>query len=370
MEKLVALDASKTQELPARVADEDSIDFAAATTATLGVPSPSLSRGKSFEDSPVSTPSDSRGRKGDEQEVEELMKALDLSKVDLIAGTPPDIDTSLSAISHQNLNSERPPCQSSLESSEHNIEDTDHASHMDEASKLDGDIAVISKSRVASFSCLNELNISPGNVLGKTPVEELLLGRTEGDDENSVNYSGEVAAENAVLDAQFLFPQSSVVSPELHTDLCTAEEIQQVMARNSCQETSTSIVHCRPVEGLGEQEYTVYTNAFSSGGVPLSDNKGEPIDSSEDVSSSLEGSEPIYEGEECILVDPAPLMYESREPLYEGEAVLAEQADKGAILQSVGLGSGDEISLQEQEESLSAADREGKSVPCKLSMVL
>ena len=105
MEKLVALDASKTQELPARVAEEDSIDFAAATTATLGVPSPSLSRGRSFEGSPVSTPNDCRGRKGDEQEVEELMKALDLSKVDSIAGAPPDTDTYLSVVSHQNTNS-------------------------------------------------------------------------------------------------------------------------------------------------------------------------------------------------------------------------------------------------------------------------
>lgn len=364
MEKLVALDASKTQELPPRVADEDSVDFAAATTATLGVPSPSLSRGISFEDSPVSTPSDCRGRKGDEQEVEELMKALDLSKVDLVDGAPPDIGNSLSAISYQNLNSERPPCQSFPELSENNIEDADYASHMDEASKLDGDIAAISKSRVASFSCLNELNILPGNVPDETPIEELSVGRTEGDNESSVKDKGEVAAENAVLDAQFLFPQSSNVSPELYTDPCTVEEAsksQQVVARSSCQETSTSIVHCGQVEGRGEQEYTVYTNAFSCGVVSPSDNKGEPIESSEDVSSSLEGSEPIYEGEECIL-DPAPLMYESREPLYEGEMVLAEQADKGAVLRSIGLGSGDEISLQEQEESLSAADREGALV--------
>lgn len=362
MEKLVALDASKTQELPPRVADEDSIDFAAATTATLGVPSPSLSRGKSFEDSPVSTPSDCRGRRGDEQEVEELMKALDLSKVEFVDGAPPDIDSSLSAISYQNPNSERPPCESLPELSENNIEDADHASHMDEASKLDGDIvAAISKSRVASFSCLNQLNILPGNVPGETPIEELLVGRTEGDNESSVKDKDKVAAENAILDAQFLFPQSSNVSPELYTDPCTAEEAsksQQVVARSSCQETSTSIVHCGQVEVRGEQEYTVYTNAFSCGVVPLSDNKGEPIESSEDVSSSLEGSEPIYEGEECIL-DPAPLMYESREPLYEGEMVLAEQADKGAVLQGIGLGSRDEISLQEQEESLSAADREG-----------
>ena len=105
MENLIELDARKKHEFPAIVVEEYSIDFFSTTTTNLGVPSPSLSRGRSFEGSPVSTPNDCRGRKGDEQEVEELMKALDLSKVDSIAGAPPDTDTSLSAISHQNLNS-------------------------------------------------------------------------------------------------------------------------------------------------------------------------------------------------------------------------------------------------------------------------
>ena len=62
-------------------------------------------------------------------------------------------------------------------------------------------------------------------------------------------------------------------------------------------------------------------------------------------------------------------MYEIWEPLYEGGRVLPEQDDKGEILQSTRLGSGDEVSIQEHEESLSATYREGKSVPYKLSMV-
>ena len=66
MENTVALDASKTQEFPTRVVEEDSIDFASTTTANLGVPSPSLSRGRSFEVSLVSTPNIYRERKGDE----------------------------------------------------------------------------------------------------------------------------------------------------------------------------------------------------------------------------------------------------------------------------------------------------------------
>ena len=77
MEKLVALDARKMQEFPARVVEEDSIDFVATTTTNLRVPYPYLSRGRSFEGSPVSTPNDYKEMKGVEWEVEELMKALD-----------------------------------------------------------------------------------------------------------------------------------------------------------------------------------------------------------------------------------------------------------------------------------------------------
>ena len=66
MENLVALVTSKTQEFPARVMEEDLIDFVATTTTNLGVHSPSLSRGISFEGSLISTPNDCRERKGDE----------------------------------------------------------------------------------------------------------------------------------------------------------------------------------------------------------------------------------------------------------------------------------------------------------------
>ena len=78
---------------------------------------------------------------------------------------------------------------------------------MNEANELDGEIDVSGKRRVASFSCLNELNISSTNVLDKILIEELLIGR-KWDDENFVKSKAEVVVENAILDAQFLFPQS------------------------------------------------------------------------------------------------------------------------------------------------------------------
>ena len=58
MENLVALDAGKLEEFPARVVEEDLIDFVATTTANFWDPSPSLSSGISFDGSHVSTPND------------------------------------------------------------------------------------------------------------------------------------------------------------------------------------------------------------------------------------------------------------------------------------------------------------------------
>ena len=46
-------------------------------------------------------------------------------------------------------------------------------------------------------------------------------------------------------------------------------------------------------------------------------------------------------------------MYEIQEPLYEGEIILTENDDKGEILQSKMLGSGNELSIEEQEQYLS-----------------
>ena len=88
------------------------------------------------------------------------MKSLKLSKLDSIIGATPNIDTSFSSISLQNMNSQRPPCQILFESSQHNIEDANHACHMDEANEMDSETTIIGKRRV---------------------IEEILIGRT-GDD--------------------------------------------------------------------------------------------------------------------------------------------------------------------------------------------
>ncbi|KAJ7952396.1 protein FAM63A-like [Quillaja saponaria] len=79
MGELVALETQNMGGQYKNRPEEDCIDFAAATTATLGVPSPSLSKARSFGDSPHFISDNETLRKGDCEEEAELLKALKLS---------------------------------------------------------------------------------------------------------------------------------------------------------------------------------------------------------------------------------------------------------------------------------------------------
>ncbi|XP_073302475.1 uncharacterized protein [Primulina huaijiensis] len=77
MGELVSLDTQTLEKNDEKRNQEgDSVDFVAATTATLGVPSPCLSRGQSFNNSPH------RSKKGDIEEEAELLKVLKLSEAE------------------------------------------------------------------------------------------------------------------------------------------------------------------------------------------------------------------------------------------------------------------------------------------------
>ena len=67
--------------------DEDSVDFAAATTAALGVPTPCLSRSLSLTNPQFSSSANHTVGKGDLEEAEELMRVLNLSKRESLSNT-------------------------------------------------------------------------------------------------------------------------------------------------------------------------------------------------------------------------------------------------------------------------------------------
>lgn len=64
--------------------EEDSVDFIAATSATLGVSSPGLSRGLSFDvsTSSVSVSEPNKGKKAEHEKEVEVLRTLKMSEVD------------------------------------------------------------------------------------------------------------------------------------------------------------------------------------------------------------------------------------------------------------------------------------------------
>ncbi|GLT66427.1 hypothetical protein SLA2020_387920 [Shorea laevis] len=61
--ELVALETRNVEGACKDIPEEDCVDFAAATTATLGVPSPCLSQATSFDESPRSVSDHQKVRK-------------------------------------------------------------------------------------------------------------------------------------------------------------------------------------------------------------------------------------------------------------------------------------------------------------------
>ncbi|RAL54655.1 hypothetical protein DM860_001783 [Cuscuta australis] len=220
MGELVALEADhieRNKHDKESIEDDVVIDFAAATTAALGVPSPCLSRSsRSFDNSPVSVLCDDdnpmEARKGDQEE-NELSGTLELS----------------------------------LE---------------------EGDVPTSSNAEGTVVKDTTEPN---------SGLESSLSGSTElvvEKEEQSVPTPPEPSAE------------------EVHSSTCERRDAEDKSDCNVDSDLS------RGRKDIGETET---------------------------ISSSVDGSEPIYEGEECILKSETE-NYQNREPMYEGEAVLTEQA--------------------------------------------
>eukprot|EP00250_Pteridium_aquilinum_P028066 c36533_g1_i1 orf=422-2437(+) len=97
VEKLVELQATRA-DLQAS-ASADTIDFAAATTATLGVPSPYRAvplKTKSFEDLDASEIADNMQRKGDAEETAQLLEVLKISSGEVLPNAQQEVEPTTS----------------------------------------------------------------------------------------------------------------------------------------------------------------------------------------------------------------------------------------------------------------------------------
>ena len=331
--ELVALE-TQNMEVPHKNNSEDCVDFAAATTATLGVPSPSLSKTRSFDDSPRSASDQQITRKGDLEEEAELLRVLKLSDVG-DSGSLDERSCSKNLVSVDTQEGDKGVGNQNL--------------HWQEPSFSD--------------NCTSLSNDSGSNICFETLTWEE-PPKTDGINQDQSSYvkSGEIALSNDVVEksnvetmvvkgssADELLQIEGVVPVSLAKDTAFIDgkntEISQGGEKIEIQSTSATDAHDILDNANGCDLTEVSSVSLQNAGSDSSGGRIHHADVPEAFTSSLDGSEPIYEGEECIL-DSVTTTYEDREPIYEGEVILAKQADRSAV-EGCNVRSKDEITLQQ-----------------------
>jgi len=312
MSDLVSLETRKMKEEGKDRLDEDCIDFAAATAATLGVPSPNISRAKSFDGSSIS--GQKILRKGDAEEEAQLERVLKVSENEGESKMDPDKDVYMSKTTP-----------------EHPL-----PLHVSEG-----------------YSCNGSPDVKPSlSGSGDVPSDcnRMVLSREE--NAGSLNFGDLGERHSHRLTA--VQSEEGSLSNDL-TRCCIETSIIDEPTPSSSFVKDT--VHNQPVENLSTpadsvDELTKQNGYVDHGDSQSSSGRRGGVEAIDSFNSSLDGSEPIYEGEECIQDSGGPVC-EGGEPVYEGEMVLAEQADKVAKDVS-GAGSNDEITLRQGIFSLYA----------------
>ncbi|KAM6556902.1 hypothetical protein CsatB_003921 [Cannabis sativa] len=333
MEELVALETRNEREYK-NSPEEDCVDFAAATAATLGVPSPCLSKARSFDDSPHLDSDQENARKGDLEEEAELLRALKMSESELL----PSLDDSLVAD-----NNKGPVSFSSDESAHVQMIVPVGSVDMLEQHVFENNI-FHNPDLSISADCNASRNGSDELVcFGSTP-DHALYPFSKANGENSSDLQTYVKPEghSPIIDEVEKSSVDTLVqiqnSVSLSPGICTPSADEHHANIPQSSEISDNILNSTiDIHKIADKTVECCSAELSSLPVPNADvhsdsssDRMQQLDTSEALTSSVDGSEPIYEGEECIL-DPATAIFEDREPIYEGEVVLANQGDKDTV---------------------------------------
>ncbi|KAG8662150.1 uncharacterized protein LOC110628211 isoform X1 [Manihot esculenta] len=340
--ELVALETQNIEGGSKDNPEEDSVDFAAATTATLGVPSPCLSKARSFDDSPCSVSDHQTVRKGDLEEEAELLRVLKLSENEL----PTSMDDARVTNASEGVlsaGSDEYTCANGALPV--NYVDISEEGHIG----IDNNHCVLSSDLTSLGSRPGELSCSPPKIDQIKP-SETLPGQmpccpSEADqikllDQSTCKESTEHGSCNAIMENCSI--ESSVQISGITSLSCGKNSVDEDcmdISRGGDQLASITDIH-EPAGisgGHDTAEVLSTPNPDSDSCSVIKQNADVP----ETFTSSFNGSEPIYEGEECILGSGTAFL-EDREPVYEGEVILAEQADKT-------VRSNDKITPQEGE---------------------
>ncbi|CAI9093901.1 OLC1v1029503C3 [Oldenlandia corymbosa var. corymbosa] len=319
MGDLVALDTQNLETGNKKPAEEDSVDFVAATTAALGVPSPSLSRGRSFDDPSVS-PEYLEGRKGDVEEEAEVSGVMKLSEsvthtspTDDLFLAPPSSSLDTDSVLHIN-NSESVSFVADSKSQGYNgsqIPCLDTVITPNSSVTFNKDSETVSQEAIC-LSFNTELGDSCDQSQGKAPSENVEKDVVKTPvDMNGVSLVSSLSDSAGVSESNVHISENHEVKRNLSD---STSEVLELGNRQNGHETSDAT--------------SVPSNAQDT---DLVNGRQSNVDEREGFSSSVNDCEPIYEGEENILESRAT-SNESREPVYEGEVVLAEQGIKNLEL--------------------------------------
>ncbi|KAK4262699.1 hypothetical protein QN277_028230 [Acacia crassicarpa] len=328
MGELVALETRNMGDQYKNGPEEDCVDFVAATTAALGVPSPSLSKTRSFDDSPHSVPDQQMPRKGDLEEEAELLRALKLSEADSMASVSNAVEGHVNETT-MSVNMDDNTCNKvvAISSGDEFVKKTDavNIDSREPVPLIHGDcICTVpdndSTEQIASAPTKGEAANSSVKADGVNSRNQLTHAESkESIDGNKNSVDTLVQNESEPLLSS---GQSCVSSVESHMDVSEGGgKVHSQPSVTTNDHGTADKSHERDPTGLSCLSATDKNSESSSGRV-------QQIDASEEAfSSSIDGSEPIYEGEECVL-DKGNANFQDNEPVYEGEVLLAKQADK------------------------------------------
>ncbi|XP_017233921.2 uncharacterized protein LOC108207969 [Daucus carota subsp. sativus] len=323
MGDLVALETETVGDEYKTKPEEDFVDFVAATTATLGMPSPSLSRGLSFNDSTLSVSKHNKARKGDLEEEAELLRAMKISEAEALASTK--------AVS---------PDSSDEQNVSTNLNESTHSTRSESVGPVEtteGDVGVevqtSCQQEPSMSSCSKDLeNINYDqmiperhNCLTSEYQQEIPNSKLTCEDTGECSEKKDVVVKTS---SDFLDLQEAAVSDSRKPDPLSTSASSVEYSEGTNQAQDQSVLKLNMKEEDEESAPETSHVAFSAIGAEL-ETSGDSTryrDVLEAVTPSGEAIEPIYAGEECIL-EPGTT-YEDREPVYEGEVVLAEQVDK------------------------------------------
>lgn len=330
MGELVALETLNMETEHKKNSEDDCVDFAAATTAALGVPSPCLSRGRSFDDSPVSLCDQYTARKGDIEEETELLRVLKLSESEMLISSvnDPFPDRSNSSFATEE-------CSDLKYTEPLLVVGKLDGNGLDENQKPCSHEVSVSNSCEApsnhnfdpkgSETVLQEGVCSSSRVEHGSPCVESISGEFENDATFKIV---EDSGDDTLASIGRVPNQSSLKDPLSIGGTDTHISVKDV--NNQAFSSSTAERDEVENKGNGHETCDSFSLLIHAPHTDSLNGRTHNVDEPQGVISSVDSGEPIYEGEESIL-ESRDTTHQNREPMYEGEVVLAEQGDRRSI---------------------------------------